>query len=297
MNNKTYTYYLTWFARILVAGVFLFSAYAKWIAPGGFEIYLIDQGLAGQRMTAAVFTRIIIGVELALGISFLQPYHVKYVVAPIVAGLLVLFSGYLTYARFVLGVTGNCGCFGDVVTMTPIEAIVKNLVLLVVLGGMYPYLPSINRRWYVPGGILVVGMMFSFLTLPISSAADNPFSEFKQFEGAEQVDLTSGEHLVLLVDAECPHCRETTRELGKMKRGQVKLPNVYFLIYGTSSLEEVNDFWRVTNTRFPFRRISRKTFMRLLKKRLPTVYLLRHGSVREVWVENQAERIRDAFSS
>ena len=297
MNNTSYSYYLTWFARIVVASVFLFSAYAKWIAPGGFEIYLIDQGLAGQRSTAAVFARIIIGLELALGLSFLQPYYVKYVVTPVVAGVLIIFSVYLGYARFVLGVTGNCGCFGEVLTMTPIEAIVKNLFLLIVLGGMYPYMPSTNRRWNVPGGVLVLGILLSFLTLPMSGSPDNAFSEFTQFEGAGRVDLTTGEHLVMLVDAECPHCRETTRELGNMKRGEVHLPNVYFLIYGAPTMEDVNAFWRATNTRFPFRRVSRDTFMNLLKKQLPTVYLLREGVVREVWDDRQAERIRDAFSS
>ena len=64
--------------RLLFALSFLFSAYTKFVAPGYFEITLMDQGIASSRELAAHLTRFFIGLEFALrGFAFLPVLYQK----------------------------------------------------------------------------------------------------------------------------------------------------------------------------------------------------------------------------
>ena len=60
--------YFVAIVRVLLGVTFLFSAYTKAVAPGFFEITLIDQGLAVTRNFAAHMTRFIIGMEFSIGL-------------------------------------------------------------------------------------------------------------------------------------------------------------------------------------------------------------------------------------
>ena len=104
---------------------FLFSAYTKWIAPGYFEITLLDQGLASTRAFAGVLSRFIIGLELALGFSLLLPFYRK----ALLVFAIFLLSGFTLHLLYLwgLGQDENCGCFGELIAMSPLESIFKNL--------------------------------------------------------------------------------------------------------------------------------------------------------------------------
>ena len=61
--------------------------------------------------------------------------------------MLAVFVGHLTYVTFLSGGnSGNCGCFGELLPMTPIEAIIKNIVAISLLGVLYYLLPKNNHK-------------------------------------------------------------------------------------------------------------------------------------------------------
>ena len=70
--------YFVGIVRVLLGVTFLFSAYTKAVAPGFFEITLIDQGLAVTRNFAAHMTRFIIGMELDVLIPFNLLFHASF---------------------------------------------------------------------------------------------------------------------------------------------------------------------------------------------------------------------------
>jgi hypothetical protein len=59
--------------RLLLGGVFIFSAISKLVSVGVFEIAVVDQGLAATREQAAYPARLVIAFELFLGASLLFP--------------------------------------------------------------------------------------------------------------------------------------------------------------------------------------------------------------------------------
>ncbi len=132
--------------RILLSFMFLLSAVAKLypsphFALTTFEIkQLLPMGF--NEVSAAYFSRTLIGCELALGIGLLQPHYFKRLVLPLSFLMLLLFSSQLTYEIMVNGNKGNCGCFGSLLPMTPVQALIKNIVAM----GIIAYLFKITDK-------------------------------------------------------------------------------------------------------------------------------------------------------
>nr|WP_294858495.1 MauE/DoxX family redox-associated membrane protein [uncultured Fluviicola sp.] len=124
----------------IMAFMFLLSAVAKLypspnLALPTFEVkQLIPMGFS--ETSAAYFSRILIGCELALGILLLQRNYFKRLVIPMSFLMLLIFSIHLSYEIASSGNSGNCGCFGSLLPMTPVQALIKNIIgmgLLVIL--------------------------------------------------------------------------------------------------------------------------------------------------------------------
>lgn len=140
MNKKN----ISWTLRIVIALLFIVSAIAKiskgWISDFPFidfsPYFAISTFEVKQLLTlgfsdtlAPYFSRILIGIEFALGFLMLSNHFLKRITIPATVGLLSVFIIHLSYVTFLSGGnSGNCGCFGELLPMTPIEAIIKNII-------------------------------------------------------------------------------------------------------------------------------------------------------------------------
>lgn len=144
LNNKNNDWktYIAWGIRIAMAGMFFLSAYAKiYPSPSSyatistFEVkQLYTMGFT--EMLAKYFSRTLIGMEFALGVLMLFPFNLKKWVIPATILMLGIFCIELSYEIATVGNKGNCGCFGALLPMTPLQALTKNLIsigLLVLL--------------------------------------------------------------------------------------------------------------------------------------------------------------------
>jgi thiol-disulfide isomerase/thioredoxin len=173
---------IAWIIRIIIAFLFIVSAIAKmypspYFAISTFEVkQLYPMGFSES--LAPYFSRILIGIELALGFLILQKHYLKNFIIPCTILLLLVFIGHLTYVTFLSGGnSGNCGCFGELIPMTPIEAIIKNVVAVVLLGYLYFLLSKndlkINNFWVLTT-ILFATVLGIFMLAPIHP----PVSEY-----------------------------------------------------------------------------------------------------------------------
>lgn len=180
--------------RFLIFVLFVFSAVAKMFPIWAFEKQLVDLGLMSWCM-APYFSRALIALELALGIMIIQPHYLKRIVIPATIGLLVVFCAHLTIEMVKHGaMNGNCGCFGQLLPMTPLEAFIKNVVTIILLVFVYKNTSEDNHsknRF----SILLIIWLFSTLLMyvafpfcPCAKAATNPLP---QVEVEEAIDDAS----------------------------------------------------------------------------------------------------------
>ncbi|ESU26693.1 tlpB protein [Flavobacterium limnosediminis JC2902] len=166
--------------RITIAFLFIISAIAKmypspYFAISTFEVKQLYP-LGFSETIAPWFSRILIGIELALGILILQNNYLKKIIIPATILLLVVFIGHLSYETFLSGGnTGNCGCFGELIPMTPIEAIIKNIIAVLLLGWLYKITEKDidNSKFWVVALITILSIAGIFLVAPIKSTTSD----------------------------------------------------------------------------------------------------------------------------
>lgn len=133
MYTKPYgkaCHYTTW----LLGVIFILSSIFKWIGLRSFALTIDDfcaflglDALCGHGMLLAYA---ICTAELLLGVAAFMPRIRKYIV--MVYTLVLGYFTYITYLNLVslYGQVESCGCFGEVIHLTPAESFYKNVVLL-----------------------------------------------------------------------------------------------------------------------------------------------------------------------
>ena len=266
--------------RIFLALTFFFSAYTKFIAPGFFELTLIDQHLVDSRHAAAWFTRIIIGIEIALGVVLLWGLALRRMLG-IVLLMLLGFTIHLAYL-WAIGDTEYCGCFGELLAMSPAESILKNVGLLLISGYLYRGTKPEPLPWKTLLLTTLGITIGTFWALPIQQPEAAQFQSFHAFEGAPRVDLLSGEKVVAIFNLDCEHCQEAAQVMGELERKNPdRFPDTYVLYFKEGSTTP-EDFESLTQTAFPYQMIDVNTFFDLIGNGPPRLYHLKKGRVAQV---------------
>ena len=194
MNSKN----ISWILRLIISALFLLSAVAKlypspYFAISTFEVKQLYP-LGFSEGFAPYFSRILIGIEFALGIAILLKDYLKKITIPATILLLSVFVIHLSYTTFVSGNAGNCGCFGDLIPMTPVEAIIKNIIAIGLLVWLFKLLPADGKSnfWLLKSvGLGCVLALFMLAPIrPVAEVIEEPTSEIQDNLGVI-VDSTS----------------------------------------------------------------------------------------------------------
>jgi thiol-disulfide isomerase/thioredoxin len=125
---------------------------------------------------AVYFSRTLIGIEFALGLLLLQPHYLKRFVTPATILMLVVFIVHLTIDTIVHGNSGSCGCFGSLLPMTPVEAIIKNIIAVILLVWLYKLLPAGSDRnnFWILTTVTLACILMVFMAAPIQPKQYEP---------------------------------------------------------------------------------------------------------------------------
>ena len=167
--------------RISIALLFLLSAVAKlypspYFAISTFEVKQLYP-LGFSQDLASYFSRILIGIEFALGILILQKHYLRKLVIPATLLMLAIFTTHLSIVTFQDGGnSGNCGCFGSLLPMTPVQAILKNILAIALLVVLLKVMPqkdeSKSNFWILSTWTLTVIALLRIFPLILLPAYD-----------------------------------------------------------------------------------------------------------------------------
>ena len=163
---------ITNFLRAILGIIFLMSAISKLVAPGLFEITIMEQGIFTSREIVAYLSRFLIVMELFLGLALFQSFYLKNIILPLSIFILLAFTILLSFSVFA-GDTNNCGCFGEVIKMSPLQAIIKNIFLIFIGMILFRLQGNNSTKIYIPILILIVSVGTVFGIAPIKSAINS----------------------------------------------------------------------------------------------------------------------------
>jgi thiol-disulfide isomerase/thioredoxin len=186
---------IEWVIRIVISLLFLISAAAKLypspnFALATFEVkQLIPMGFSCN--WAAWFSRTLIGCEFALGLLILQPHYYRKLVIPASFLMLFIFSSHLMYEIISSGNKGNCGCFGSLLPMTPLQAVIKNIVAMGLLGYLFYVRKGIadKSKFLVLTTVTFACIMIVFM-LGTKCCGGGMNSEARTVEVVKEIDST-----------------------------------------------------------------------------------------------------------
>jgi len=276
----------------LLGLVFVVSAVSKLFSLGAVELYVVQQHLLPSRVLAAYAMRLLIAAELCLGLACFLRAKFRRFTLPAIFGLLVFFSLFLAYQAFIKKDTESCHCFGELIRMSPLESLFKNLALI----GLVCYLFLKTKgwpdgTWRAPAGLVVASLLVILLGFPVRQIGVQPstqaatteksrFAEFREFSGGQKADLAAGTCLAVFVSLDCDHCRALVTSLADAA-GEQALPPTYLICLGEAS--DASAFMSETGAEFPYLCVQPETFFAFINELPPRLYLLQHGQVRAFW--------------
>ena len=279
--------------QIFLAATFLFSAYTKAVAPGFFEVLLEQQGLVPSRLYGAWATRFIIALETWLGLCLLLSFYARFILRFSFL-LLVAFSVHLGYL-IAIGETGNCGCFGEMISMSPLASLGKNIVLLAVNGFLLRYKFRGNKKPRITW--LLLPLLFAAATLiwPAQTQPDEVVEKLPTFEAETGIDFANGSYLVAILNLGCEHCQEAAQQIVAWQNNGIDLPQVAALFFAEGDTT-VADFNTITGSNFPYQMIDVNTFFDLIGSTPPRIYWIVDGQVKQYWDETLGEDFLTTFA-
>jgi hypothetical protein len=233
--------------RVLVSALFLLSVFAKLYPTPMYGItkvfeegQLIPMGFSEG--LAPYFSRFIIAVELFIAIAILQRNYLKKLVIPTSIIMLILFSLHLAYSIF-LGDSENCGCFGELIPMSPLQALIKNIITLGVLGYLYKNTPEETKNDCSKLSIQFLSiLLLMFAFVPVQTVGKNKrVSGFSEYVVSD-LNMNEGRKILCFFDAGCEHCMDAAKSLNELSDSIAYFPEIH-IIFSDSEADRIPDFF------------------------------------------------------
>ena len=266
------------FINIGIGSVFIIAAILKLISIDEFEIYIYSFNILSFLLTTFV-SRIIIAAEFALGLLLILNRNCKFI-RRVTLIVLASFTLFLIYAA-IFRHDSNCHCFGELIQLNPIQSIIKNLILIILLSQQ----STVNSQQSVFGvrvKLLLVLLSCSLLVFIVSPpdsiykmiySTEKEVSSIDLYASLDEVvkidfkedeialdsisafDMNEEMQLIAIVSSGCKYCRLGLKKLSLiMKNEGISPDNVDIFIWGSpdgimdfraETMTEDFDYWHI----------------------------------------------------
>lgn len=261
--------------RIGIGAVFVIAAILKLLSIDEFEMYIYSFNVFNFLVTTFV-ARIIIAAEILLGffLIFNLYYRSTWKVSVLT---LIFFTVFLIYLLLFRN-DDNCHCFGDIIEMSPLQSVGKNLIMLFLLFLVRDKNENKSNK-ILTVIFCAISFFVSFVLLPADSiynmiySSDDNISSIDLYESFGEVDkivfegdslvidttavfnLESKNEIIAVVSSGCKYCKIGLKKLSMiMKRQEIAPEKLNIFIWGSEkgisrfrqeTLTEDYDFWHI----------------------------------------------------
>ena len=302
MNNKLIG---IWIIRIVVSLLFLVSAYAKvyhepsaYFSITTFEAkQLVPLGFSSE--ISSYLSRILIALEFSIGILILLPFYLKRIVIPLTVFVLAAFCMHLAIQIYLTGNSGNCGCFGTLLPMTPLEAILKNIFaigLLVILNRLVSKDKSKQIEIFY-GFLIYLFFVVGIMVLVPLKSSDNvtidsnnyQIQEDSFLEGPKQMKsefsqtlpfADNGRLILCFFAPGCDHCRAAVRSIDSLSKIVENFPKVE-IVFMDEEVDKIPEFFEYAGSQYHYIVLDISTFYDVLtwERDTPGIFYMWNGNI------------------
>ncbi len=301
--------------RIGIGSVFIIAAILKLISIDEFEIYIYSFDILNFLLTT-FFSRIIIAGEFILGLFLILKINYKLVWRATMT-ILILFTLFLIYVAIFRN-DDNCHCFGELIELNPVESIIKNVIVMILL---------LNDKWLKdfkseksqsrkvqspkfkvqsPKFIAITTLLIVFIVSPPDVIYNKIYSSEKEissdvlqksFDDIVKINfendsisldsttvfqLNEGNRMIAIVSSGCKYCNLGVKRLSMiMKRKGMESENVDVFIWGSDG--GILNFIKETDTEdFSYWKINPRQAIDITYGRFPVFILLEDREIVDI---------------
>jgi hypothetical protein len=247
---------ITLISRLLISGLFLLSAIAKLYPTPLYGItkvfeegQLIPMGFSED--FAPFLSRLIIAFEFFIAFAILQTHYIKKLIIPSTILLLIIFNVDLALDIFV-GNDENCGCFGQLIPMTPTEAFIKNIFTILLLIFIYRNVNNKKESSFLlllNGYLIISVLMFSLLPIATNSSSKQ-ISSYSSYVD-KTFNINEGKKILCFFDAGCEHCMDAAKSLTEIASNSTDFPDVH-IVFSDTEEGKIPDFLKYSGKEYSY---------------------------------------------
>ena len=297
--------------RIGIGGMFVIAAILKLMSIDEFEIYIYSFNVLNFLLTSFV-SRIIIAGEFILGLFLILKVNYKFTWNATMT-VLILFTLFLIYAAIFRNDT-NCHCFGELVELSPVESIIKNVIAMILLSidkwtNLKPQSSKFNAqssKLKAQSLIATSTLLIVFVVSPPDVIYNKIYSEEKEIssyvlqESFDDIVKINFENdtivldstavletrernlMIAIVSSGCKYCHLGVKKLSMiMKRKGTDTGNVNVFIWGSD--DGILNFIKETDTEdLSYWKINPRQAIEITYGRFPVFIWLEDGEIVDI---------------
>ncbi|GEM_PF-2424954 len=288
--------------RLSLAVLFAYSAFAKSAGFAMFELRIIETTPLGWHWSALVGFGFIFLEFFLAGYFLVIPWKNKSI-ERLTYFLLLLFTVYLAQLWYLRGNDINCGCMGEALPFSPLEAILKNLVTGFLLFLLQQFHRHTHFVWRYPViGSTVVAVLA--LATAYFSMAEGTFLKrntvldqkirfrselIRAVDSRVQFNFEQEGCLIVMLSQSCKYCQMAATRLGEMQAGFSGIP-VFLIINGDSAENDVF-MEKYGIAAYPYLMLRAEPFLKLSGTHLPAIYIVQKGIIRKTLTLNSLDPV------
>ena len=300
-------------AELALGVVFLAGAILKARDINLFAVQIDHYGVVPHKSWLPLIALAVLALESGLGCALLLGLRLRKLVLSGVGGLILLFSGLITYAWVFHGLK-DCGCFGPL-EMSPGVSLLKNLVLAALVAISFVLrlpLDSTRRSALVKltfSLLLALGLAgYAHTKLQVaaipativpadSDAAERLFTPLKLTdENGQEFDLGKGDYLVAVMSMTCEDCQASVPTVNELQ-SNLNIPLVALCFEEHEGA--LREFREKTQAVFPLLSIGDQIllFNNLIGDEPPRFHAIHDGKSLKYWdmTPPTAQEVADAL--
>ena len=292
--------------RIGIGGMFVIAAILKLMSIDEFEIYIYSFNVLDFLLTSFV-SRIIIAGEFILGLFLILKVNYKFTWNATMI-VLILFTLFLIYVAIFRNDT-NCHCFGQLVELSPVESIIKNVIAMILLSiDKWTNLKPQTSNLKVQSSLLIATstLLIVFVVSPPDVIYNKIYSEEKEIssyvlqESFDDIVKINFENdtivldstavletrernlMIAIVSSGCKYCHLGVKKLSMiMKRKGTDTGNVNIFIWGSD--DGILNFIKETDTEdLSYWKINPRQAIEITYGRFPVFIWLEDGEIVDI---------------
>ncbi len=281
--------------RLVLGTIFIVSAFFKLYPLEYFELNIAETGIINWVLVPFV-SRLMIAFELIIGIFIV--FHIYIKITSILS--IITLSGFSIYLLYLISMkpgTEDCGCMGLAVSMTPIQSLIKNIILIFFSIIILIYHKNeflIKGRTFF-NKIISISILLFTIALPFIINPPTAYAKkvsdiktinlksynFSKENSNEKIKIQDGKKIVCFFSFNCKFCKLSSRKLHTfIQKNGVSFP-LYLVFYGDSSnLKDVIRFQHETELPYvPYIIMKPDSFFQAGGNALPAIFSMNNDSV------------------